>query len=91
MVFMAFQNSSEICFGINDFCLQQPLEKVSKAPTIRAQIAILSLCLSPNLNTLDIQNSCLMNKLVVEDSMRVSSRRSIVLKCVFKFDHIILK
>jgi len=57
-------------------------KKVSKASTIRAQIVIFSLCLSPNLNILDIQNSTLMNKLVIEDSMRVSSQSSIVLECI---------
>lgn len=66
-------------------------KKVSKAPTTRAQIVILSPCLSPSLNILDIRNSRVMNKLVVEDSIRVSSKHSIVLKYVFKFDHIILK
>lgn len=92
MVFLAFQTSFGICFGISEFCLQQPLEKkVSNAPTVRAQIVILILCLSPNLNIFDLWNSCLMNKSVVEDTMRVSSKCSIVLKCVFKFYHIILK
>lgn len=49
-----------MCLSVDDFCLPQPLgKKAIKAPTIRAQIVILSLRLSRDLKILDFH---LMNK-----------------------------